>query len=71
LHTFKVNDLVLLYDSKFEKFSRKFKMNWLGPYMVKEVIDGGTIQLVKLNGKPFRGKVNGSHLKPYMVGSTI
>ena len=27
LRTFKVNDLVLLYDSKFEKFLDKFRMH--------------------------------------------
>ena len=26
------NDLVLLYDSRFQKFSGKFKMRWFGPY---------------------------------------
>jgi len=35
-------------------------MHWLGPYVVKEVIDGGEVQLVKLNGDPFTGKINGS-----------
>ena len=30
--TFKVGDLVLLYDSKFVKFPGKFCMHWLGPY---------------------------------------
>lgn len=50
LHTFKVNDLVLLYDSKFEIFFRKFRMHWLGPYMVKKVTDEDAFQLVKLNG---------------------
>lgn len=30
LWTFKVNDLVVLYDSKFDKFPGKFKMHWLG-----------------------------------------
>ena len=65
LHTFKINDLVLLYDSKFDKFLGKFKMHWLGPYIVKDVTDRGVIQLVKINGKPFLGKVNGSCLKPY------
>ena len=39
LHTFKVNDLVLLYESSFEKFPGKFRMHSLGPYVVKEVID--------------------------------
>lgn len=40
-------------------------MHWLGPYVVKEVTDGGAVQLGKLNGDPFIGKVNGSRLKLY------
>ena len=66
-----MNDLVLLYDSKFDKFPGKFKMHWLGPYVIKDIIDGGMVQLVKLNGDPFLGKVNGSHLKPYIDGPAI
>ena len=65
LRTFKVNDLVLLYDKKFDKFPGKFWMHWLGPYVIKEIIDGGAVHLVKLNGEPFPGRVNGSRLKPY------
>jgi len=60
LHIFKVHDLFLLYDSKFDKFPGKFQMHWLGPYVIKEIIDGGVVQLMKLNGDPFLGKVNGS-----------
>lgn len=63
--------MVLLYDSKFDKFLGKLRMNWLGPYIIKELTDGVTIQLVKLNGDPFPGKVNGSHLKPYTSGLAI
>lgn len=40
-------------------------MHWLGPYFIKEITDGGVVQLVKLNGDPFLGEVNGSKLKPY------
>lgn len=65
LHTFKVNDLVLLYDIKFAKFPGKFWMHWLGSYVVKEITDGGAVQLTKLNGERFPGRVNGSRLKPY------
>ena len=67
----KVKDLVFLYDSKFDKFLRKFRTHWLGPYVVKDVTDGGAVQLVKLNGEPFQGKVNGIQLKPYTGGSAI
>ena len=40
-------------------------MHWLGPYVLKEITDGGTVQLAKLNGEPFPGRVNGSILKFY------
>ena len=46
-------------------------MHWLQLYLVKEVTDGGAVQLVKLNGEPFPSKVNGSHLKPYTSGPTL
>ena len=65
MRTFKKDDLVLLYDSKFEKFLGKLCMHRLGPYVVKEVTDGGEVQLAKLNEDPFPGRVNGSHLKLY------
>ena len=71
LHTFKVNDLVLLYESKLDKFPVKFIMHCLGPYVIKEITDGGVVHLVKLNGDPFPGKVNGSHLKPHTSGLAI
>lgn len=60
LRTSKINDLVLLYNSKFTKFLGKFQMHWLGPYIIKEIIEGGAVQLVKLNGEPFLGKLNRS-----------
>ena len=43
-------------------------MHSLGPYFIKDITDGGGVQLVKLNGEPFPGKVNGSRLKPYTGG---
>lgn len=63
--TFNVNDLVLLYDINFDKFPAKFRMHWLGPYVIKDITDGGAVQWVKLNGDQFPGKVNGNQLKPY------
>jgi len=38
-------------------------MHWLEPYVIKDITDGGAVQLVKLNGELFPGKVNGSLLK--------
>lgn len=40
---FKVNDLVLLYGSKFTKFLGKFQMHWLGPYVIKKITDEGEV----------------------------
>eukprot|EP00253_Pinus_taeda_P029983 PITA_29983 len=60
LYTFRVNDLALLYHSKSTKFPSKFKMHWFRPYVVKEITSGGVVQLVKLNGELFLGRVNGS-----------
>ena len=62
---------MLLYDSKFDKFPGNLRMHWLGPYVIKEITDGGVVQLVKLNGELFPGKVNGSHLKTYTRGLAI
>jgi len=66
LHAFKVDDLVLLYDIKFTKFPRKFQMLLLGPYVIKDITDGGVVQLAKLNREPFPRKVNRSSLKLYI-----
>ena len=43
LCTFKVNDLVLLYDSKFDKFLGKLRMHWLGSYVIKEITNDGAV----------------------------
>lgn len=51
--------LVLMYDIKFRNFPRKFHMQWLGPYIIKEIADGGVVQLIKLNGELFLGRMNG------------
>ena len=64
--TFKSGYLILTYDSKFAKFPEKFQMHWLGPYIVKEIMDGGAVQFVKLNKELFPGKINRSLLKLYM-----
>lgn len=60
-----MNDLVLLYDSKFTKFPKNFQMHWLGPYVVKEITDGDVVQLANLNGELLSSRFNGSQLKLY------
>ena len=47
------------------KFPGKFQMHWLGPYVIKEIMDGGAVKLIKMNGEPFPRKVNRSRLKLY------
>lgn len=62
---FKNGNLVLLYDSKFAKFPSKFKIHWLGPYVIRDISNDGAVQLAKLNGELFTRRVNGSRLKLY------
>jgi hypothetical protein len=62
---FKVEDLVLLYDSKFVKFPGKFCMHWLGPYQVKHATNGSVVELAKLNGEVFHTFENESRMKIY------
>ena len=63
--SFQTGDLVLLYDSKFVKFLGKFKTHWLGPYQIQQVIEGGVVQLNKLNGELLPTLINGSRLNLY------
>lgn len=63
--TSKNGDLVLLYDSNFMKFLGKCQFHSLGSYIIKEIMDGGAVHLVKMNGGMFPGKVNGIQLKFY------
>ena len=62
---FQIGDLVLLYDSTFVKFPGKLKTHWLGPYKIQQVIEGGAVQLSKLNGELLPTWINGSRLKLY------
>ena len=63
LKVFKEGDLVLLYDSKFEKFPENFCTHWLAPYQVKYVTNGGVVKLAKVNDEDIPTLVNGSRLK--------
>jgi hypothetical protein len=63
--TFKEGYLVLIYDNKSIQHPRKIRMHWLGPYEVKNVIDGGDVQLKDLVGVELIWMVNGSRLKLY------
>ena len=62
---FQRGDMVLLYDKKFAKHPGKLQMNWLGPYMIHFITDGGVVKLLYLDGALLPKLVNGSRLKPY------
>jgi hypothetical protein len=62
---FQKRDLALVYDNKFLKHPRKVQMHWLGPYVIRFVIEVGVVKLEKLNGEIVEGLVNGSQLKLY------
>lgn len=63
--SFRVGDLVLLYDSRFFKFPGKFQINWLGPYEIVDINPNGSAQLKDFEGKLLPTRINGYRLKPY------
>jgi hypothetical protein len=62
---FKEGDLVFLYDSKCFQHLGKFRMHWLGPYEVKTIKYGGSVQLKDLAGTYLKGTINMIRLKLY------
>ena len=63
--TFKPNDLVLMYDSRFQRFPSKLSIRWYGPYTVHEAFLNGSVQLEDFEGKQFTTRINGYRLKTY------
>ena len=61
------NDLVLLYDSRFQKFPGKFKLRWLGPYKVLHSYPNGSVELQDFAGTIHATRYNGYRLKPYIT----
>jgi hypothetical protein len=59
------DDLVLLYDSRFQKFPGKFKLHWMGPYKVKIAHDNGSFELIDFEGTALPTRINGYRLKKY------
>jgi len=43
----------------------KFKPNWAGPYLVKEILSGGAVRLTDLDGQEFATSTNLDQLKKY------
>ena len=63
--SFKEGYLVLLYGSKNFQHPGKFRMHWLGPYEVKTIKYGGSVQLKDLAGTYLKGTINMIRLKLY------
>jgi hypothetical protein len=42
-NNFKEGDPFFLYDSKFLQHPGKFRMHWIWPYEVKNIMDGGVV----------------------------
>lgn len=61
------NDLVLLYDSQFQKFLGKFKIRWQGPYRVVNAYENGSCDLEDFHGQPLATRINENHLKIYHI----
>jgi len=60
---FKVEEWVLLYNSRLRLFLEKLKYKWSGPFRVTRVFTNGAIEVKDQEGPPF--KVNGERLKLY------
>jgi hypothetical protein len=45
----KKNDVVLLYDNKYQKFPRKLHTRWTGSYKVLNIWDNGSLQLIEID----------------------
>ena len=59
-------DLVLLYDQEKDKLGvGKLEPMWLGPYIVKKVLQKGAYELIDYEGNPLGKPRNGLYLKRY------
>jgi transposase InsO family protein len=63
----KPDDLVLLYDSRFQKFPGKFRMRWFGPYRVLKTYTNGSVELQDFGGRIHVTRYNGYRLKHYIT----
>ena len=59
-------DLVLVYDQKNGTLGKgKFVSMWLGPYIIKCVLEKGAYKIVDYEGNPLGEPKNGPYLKKY------
>ena len=45
----------------------KFRPNWAGPYIVKNILSGGAVRLIDMNGDEFASLINMDQLKKYYI----
>ena len=63
----KEGSLVLRYDNRFDTVKgKKFVPRWEGPFQVVEKFANGSYQLMDINGRIHRTRVNGWRIKPYL-----
>ena len=62
--------MVLLYDSRYQKFSRKVHTRWMGPFVVDQIFYNESLQLKDLQGNSLDTKTNGSRVKLYRPQDT-
>ena len=60
----KLGDLVLKeIQAPVQDANGKFKQNWAGPYIIKQIYSGGAIRLMDLDANPFIEPTNMDQLK--------
>ena len=64
----KIGDLVLKeIQAPVQEMNGKFKQNWAGPYIIKQIYSGGVVRSMDLDANPFTEPTNMDQLKKYHV----
>ena len=64
----KLGDLVLKeIRAPVQDVNEKFKQNWVGPYIIKQIYFGRAVRLMDLDANPFIEPTNMDQLKKYHV----
>ncbi|XP_057803375.1 uncharacterized protein LOC131018679 [Salvia miltiorrhiza] len=61
---------VLLFNSRLKLFPGKLKSRWIGPFIIKEVLNHGVLVLTK-EGTDEQFTVNGHRVKPYLEHEVV
>lgn len=56
-----------MYDSRFKDFKGKLMTRWLGPYLVENCYENGSVEIRKVDEEGIPLLVNGYHLKLYKI----